>query len=233
MHCVLFDIDGTLTQSQSIDSATYQHSLKEVFGFTDVNPDWSSYRHTSDSGILHEIFEMRCGRAPTDLERSSFRTHFVDTIAAAAATAPFREIAGAGRTLDHLAQSPLFGVGLATGGWCESARCKMRSAGMRFDDFPAASADDALARVAIMQIALDRLIASRHDRQPDSVVYIGDGIWDARACRELGFPFIGIATGDSGVKLRAAGANDVFADYSDLDRFCAALTAARESVEMR
>jgi beta-phosphoglucomutase-like phosphatase (HAD superfamily) len=132
-----------------------------------------------------------------------------------------------------LAQSSIYGVGLATGGWSESARCKMRSAGMRFDDFPAASADDAIARVSIMQIALDRLIASRNDRQPDSVVYIGDGIWDARACRELGFPFIGIAAGDSGVKLRAAGASAVFADYADLDQFCAALTAAREPVEMR
>ena len=92
MHLVLFDIDGTLTQSQSIDAEIYLHSLSEVFGFADVDPDWSSYRHTTDSGILHEIFESRLGRTPAAAEISTFRAHFVDAIAVAAARTPFREI---------------------------------------------------------------------------------------------------------------------------------------------
>src|SRR5260370_20664735 len=64
VHYVLFDIDGTLTQSQSIDAEIYLRSLAEVFGFTDVGADWSSYRHTTDSGILHEIFENAAGERP-------------------------------------------------------------------------------------------------------------------------------------------------------------------------
>ena len=167
-----------------------------------------------------------------ELELARFREHFVDAIAASAANEPFREIGGAGHALNHLEQSPIHRVGLATGGWSDSARCKMRSAGMRYDNFPAASAGDAIARVSIMQIAIDRLTAGRNDRQPDSVVYIGDGIWDARACRQLGLHFIGIAAGAHGASLRAAGARAVFPDYADLDQCCAALTAAREQVKM-
>jgi hypothetical protein len=150
---ILFDIDGTLTQSQSIDGEIYLHSLAEVFGFTDVGSDWSAYRHTTDAGILHEFFEDRLGRVPAPAELSAFRTHFVDAIAVAAAHMPFHEIDGASQVLRYLAESPSHGVSLATGGWRNSAPCKMRSAGMDYDAFPAASAEDAISRVSIMQIA--------------------------------------------------------------------------------
>ena len=227
MHLVLFDVDGTLTHSQSIDAEIYLRSLAEVFGFADVDSDWSSYSHTTDSGILHEIFESRFGRAPTPSELSAFRTHFVDAIAAAAIHTPFREIGGARQALNHLAESAFYRVGLATGGWSDSAGCKMRSAGMHYDAFPAASADDAMSRVSIMQIAIDRVIAHGDGHHPDSIVYVGDGIWDARACRQLKLPFIGIAAGTHAEKLRQEGAHAVFPDYTGIAEFCAALARVR------
>ena len=123
VNLILFNIDGTLIQSQSIDGEIYLHSLAEVFGFTNVGSDWSAYKHTTDAGILHEIFEVYLGRAPTPAELSVFRTHFVDAIAFSAAQRPFREVDGARQVLRHLAESPLHGIGLATGGWGTSARC--------------------------------------------------------------------------------------------------------------
>ena len=223
MHLVLFDIDGTLTQSQSTDTEIYLHSLSEIFGFADVDPDWSSYRHTTDSGILHEIFESRLGRAPTAAEISTFRAHFVNAIAIAAARTPFREILGANQVLSHLTRLPFYCVGLATGGWSDSARCKMRSAGMWYDAFPSASADDAVSRVSIMQIAIDRVMTSAGERRPDTIVYVGDGIWDARACQQLKVPFVGIAAGGHADALRAEGAAEVFPDYSEMAAFCTTL----------
>ncbi len=53
MHLVLFDIDDTLTRSHSIDDEIYVQSLADVFEFADVGSDWSSYRDTTDWGILH------------------------------------------------------------------------------------------------------------------------------------------------------------------------------------
>ena len=46
-------------------------------------------------------------------------------------------------------------------------------------------------------------------------IYIGDGLWDARACRSLEIPFIGIGRAGAVEKLTAAGAVQVFTDYSD------------------
>jgi phosphoglycolate phosphatase-like HAD superfamily hydrolase len=50
-------------------------------------------------------------------------------------------------------------------------------------------------------------------------VYVGDGVWDARACRSVGIPFIGIGTGSRVTRLSAEGAVCVFSDFSDVDIF--------------
>ncbi len=225
MHLVLFDIDGTLTHSNAIDDDIYLRSLAEIFGFTGLQGDWSAYRHTTDSGILQEIFESRLGRGPSIAEVDKFRRHFVDAIAAEAARTPFREIKGARLALSRIGTLSSTCVALATGGWSDSARCKMRSAGMNYDAFPAASADDAHARTAIMRTAVDRAV-SRMGRGPDGIVYVGDAVWDARACRQLGVPFVGISADSDAETLRAAGAQAVFADYSDIAEFCSALQHA-------
>jgi len=59
------------------------------------------------------------------------------------------------------------------------------------------------------------------DRYGDfgSAVYVGDGVWDARASRRLGIPFIGVATDGQAARLTAEGAARVFTDYSDTDLF--------------
>lgn len=225
MNLVLFDIDGTLTRSESLDAEIYLQSLSGVFGFSDVSSEWSLYQHTTDAGILREIFQSRLGRAPEASEISDFRTHFVNAISAAALQTPFCEIAGARELLNHLIGSR-YCVGLATGGWSDSARCKMLSAGLPYDAVPSSSADDAISRVSIMQIAIDRVIARADGHRPDSIVYVGDGIWDARACRDLGIPFVGVATGPRAQALRAAGAVEVFPDYSQMAEFCTVLTLA-------
>ncbi len=53
MHLVMFDIDGTLTETMKVDEECYVRSLAEVCGFTDVETDWSSYTHATDSGRRH------------------------------------------------------------------------------------------------------------------------------------------------------------------------------------
>ena len=64
-----------------------------------------------------------------------------------------------------------------------------------------------------MQIAIDRLIAHGDGHHPHSIVYVGDGIWDARACRQLQLPFVGVGAGAHAKKLREEGARAVFPDY--------------------
>ena len=65
MRLVVFDIDGTLTQTMKADEECFVRSLAEVSGIHDVETDWSRYQHTTDSGIFNEIHEVRFGRPPS------------------------------------------------------------------------------------------------------------------------------------------------------------------------
>jgi len=218
MHLVMFDIDGTLTETGKIDEECFVRSLAEVCGFADVKTDWSSYKHTTDSGIFHEICLARTGQSPSLAEISRFRQHFIDLLTVASSQGAFAPIAGARQLLCDLVGSAEHRVSLATGGWRDSARLKMASAGMCFDDHPAASADDAHDRESIMRLSMQRAV-ERHRGSFASTVYIGDGVWDARPCRALGIPFIGIGSGVRATRLTSEGAVRVFQDYSDADLF--------------
>jgi len=218
MHLVMFDVDGTLTETMDVDEDCYVRSFKDVFGFADIDTDWSHYSRATDSGIFHDVFTSRVGRSPTPAEVSRFRQHFIDLLTEASSQCPFAPVAGADRLLSKLAHSSSYRVSLATGGWSDSARLKMTGAGMCFDDYPVASADDAFDRESIMRLSRQRA-AERHGETFACAVYVGDGAWDARACRKLDLSFIGIGTGSRATRLAAEGAVCVLPDFSDTDLF--------------
>jgi len=149
MSLVIFDIDATLTRTMKADEECFVRSFAEVCGFNDVDTDWSRYKHATDSGVFHEIYEFRTGRSPLPSEISRFRQHFVALLAQASSKASFTAVAGAAQLLSRLADSAEHRVALATGAWRHSARLKMTSAGLCYDDYPAAPSDDALDRESI------------------------------------------------------------------------------------
>ena len=224
MKLVMFDIDGTLTQTYQADETCFVQALRDVFGFTDINTDWASYPHCSDSGILEVLFQTRLGRSPLPAEISTFQAHFVSLLTGATVVQPFNPIAGARDFLCSLTSSSALAVSLASGAWECSARFKLASAGLDFPQIPAAFSDDAHAREAIMQASLVRAAQFHFRDSFDDVIYIGDGAWDARAARNLGFPLIGISHEPARVeKLYAEGARHVFHDYLDADSFMTVL----------
>ena len=64
MHLVIFDIDTTLTETMKVDEECFVRSFKDVFGFTDIDTDWSHYPRTTDSGVFRSVFMSRLGRSP-------------------------------------------------------------------------------------------------------------------------------------------------------------------------
>ena len=227
MKLVMFDIDGTLTESFVMDGECFVQAVHDVCRFADVNTDWSTYRHCSDSGILDELFQTRLGRSPLHEEISEVQAHFVHLLETSIAAQPLKPIAGAGEMLDALLAEPDIAVSLASGGWECSARLKLASAGLHYPQISGAFADDAHAREDFMRASLRRAAEKCGREGFDSVVYVGDGVWDVRASRNLGFAFIGIGREPARIdRLRGEGARVIFPDFTQADVFRAALREA-------
>jgi len=86
-----------------------------------------------------------------------------------------------------------------------------------------ASSNEHYARDEILKAAFAGAQRRLGERDFSSIVYVGDGIWDARTCRELGIPLIGVASGQQAGQLLDLGAYRVFPDLNDHSSFFQAL----------
>jgi len=183
-HAVIFDIDGTLLDSSAEDEELYKQAVRNVLGDVSFRAGLHEYTRVTDTGILLQVLDdNRVAAEERIIER--IRCEFFRLVEAHVASAgPFREIPGARTLLRRLRDSPAHGVAIATGGWRQSARIKLTSAGFDLDGIPLVSSDDAIDRTEIMRIALAAL-----GKTAASVTYFGDGAWDRQACEFLGWTF--------------------------------------------
>lgn len=228
MNLAIFDIDGTLTETDHVDDICFLQALADAHGMTDVSNDWAGYPHTTDSAILSYIFQERLNRAPDETELQKFKTHFVGLLDdhRARDSSLFAEIAGAASMLRRLNQEADWRVAIASGGWRVSATLKLRVAGIHVDDFPASFADDGFSREEILESAVFKSQQRYQQSRFERVVSIGDGLWDVRTARNLKFAFLGIGSGGGKEKLERAGATHVLKDFSDYRKLLECLTEA-------
>ena len=94
MHLVMFDIDGTLTETMKVDEECFVRSFKDVFGFADINTDWSHYPRTRRIPASFRMFlRLALAWLPTAQEASQFRQHFIQLLAAASSQSPLTPVA--------------------------------------------------------------------------------------------------------------------------------------------
>jgi phosphoglycolate phosphatase-like HAD superfamily hydrolase len=231
MDLVLFDVDGTLTLTNEVDNRCYLCALGEALGGADFDADWTKYPHVTDSGIASALWEARRGAPPSVEQLDAVRERFVALLQEAFAqdAVACREVPGAAAILAELAGRADLAVGLATGGWLESARLKLHRAGLGVRDLPMASSNDAHSREAIMLLAAQRAAERWGVVGFGSIVYVGDAVWDVKAARNLGWRFVGIGGGERAGRLRGEGARHVIGDYRDQGLFFDAISAVRIS----
>jgi len=197
MNLAIFDIDGTLIDSNAVDNECFLATFEVAFGIPAADVDWRDYRHHTDRGLTHEFLQRAWVRDPAEEDIARHRTAFLGALRRRITT--LEEIRGARAFLAFLHERG-WEVALATGAWSESARLKLAAAGFP-SDLPLACCDVWASRE---QIVLGAIAGRTCDR----IVVFGDGWWDVRTSRTLGLPFIGVGS-------NAIGAEEMIADFGD------------------
>jgi phosphoglycolate phosphatase-like HAD superfamily hydrolase len=214
---VIFDIDGTLTNTNSVDEECFVKAFSAAHAVTGIDTDWKAYPHTTDSGIALHIFQERFGRHPEPAELDKFKGCFVNMLTEQyqADSSSFDEVAGASFALSELKRDSDWAVAIATGCWRKSALLKLKAAKIDTYGIPGAYAEDALSREGILKIAVSRSLEQYQVSCFEKIVSVGDGLWDVRAAGSMNFAFLGVGSSESAKRLRQAGATHVIEDFSN------------------
>ncbi len=212
---VLFDVDGTLTATGAVDGEVYANCFEAVFGTALPTTNWAEYACPTDQGIADEAVR----RLQLDPSRmTDFKQRFVADLRRELAVRGARPVPGATDILGRLATAG-HAVALATGAWEQSARAKLAAAGVEIGERVLVGSDFDASREEILREA------RRRSGTTGCAVYVGDGLWDARAAEALDLPFVAVDHEGAGV-LRLAGVRHVVRDYEDFGAFLRALRDA-------
>jgi phosphoglycolate phosphatase-like HAD superfamily hydrolase len=217
---IIFDVDGTLIGGESHDWGAFDRAIASVLDF---HPDRNFFAALPEitAQAIAEAAVLKAGRVPGTGLEERIRDEYFAGLRQAHARDPraFPAREGAVLLLEHLAALPGVNVAIATGDWQSTIVFKLAAAGINVARFPMATSSDNRCRAEII-----RLAATRANRSLADAIYVGDGVWDLRACRSLGVPFVG--TGTRPHLLREAGAAHIVSEFEPAT-FLAALAATR------
>lgn len=207
---VVFDIDGTLTDTVTLHRKAF-HEVLISFGLPGLSSEVKEYKHHTDSNIFKEIYtsfrddwtEEVSKKFEDELARN-IKEKFQSRIS---------EVSGARVFLEKL-RSEKIPFAYATGSFYEPAFLKLEGCSLPLDA-PLATASSFYERESIVQFAIEES-NKKYSKQFSKTICFGDGIWDSKTARNLGLEFIGI-TEDRELlsEWKEQKIHHVFRNYSD------------------
>lgn len=184
---VIFDVDGTLIGGEAADWLSFDAAIETVLNFTADEAFFAGLPEITAQSIAEAAVRVSGAVTGNGLERR-IQDEYFRGLRDAHGSDPltFQPRPGVPELLKHLAEMPGVKVALATGDWHPTITFKLAAAGIDISAFPIATSSDTLRRPDII-----RLAAERAGVPLSQAVYVGDGVWDMRACRELEMAFIG------------------------------------------
>jgi len=197
---IIFDVDGTLIGGESHDWESFDRAIETVVGFYPTQEFFDSLPEITAQAIAEASVHAANMQLGIGLEER-IHDEYLRRLRDAHSRDPqaFQPRTGVVQFLSYLSSLPGVGIAIATGDWHATISFKLAAAGIDGSRFPMATCSDHPRRSEII-----RLAAQRAGRSLSDAIYIGDGVWDLRACRELGVRFSG--TGSRLHLLKKAGA---------------------------
>lgn len=214
MKLIIFDIDGTLTDTKNVDDKCFIKTFEKVFGIDIKNQDWNELQNVTDWGITEEIIQKEFNRLPTEKEYEQMIDEFVGFLKFEKATdiSQFKAVKNATDFFNYIKNESNYKIGIATGGWEKSAKLKLETIGINLNGVALSNSNKYKSREDITKDVIYQL-DGKSDKM-NEVIYFGDGEWDFRTCQKLGIRFIGIDITNNG-NLSKLDADFVFENFEE------------------
>ncbi|MDA8431417.1 MAG: HAD family hydrolase [Nitrospiraceae bacterium] len=221
MRLVLFDIDGTLIDSGGAGSKALGLAFEKMFSVKNAFRGVSMAGKT-DLQILKEGLALHGIGRENGVIPEFFRA-YIGYLKETVLLGKGHVKPGIFTALDTLAARSGSILGLLTGNISEGARIKLDAYGLSSYFRVGAYGDDSEDRNRLLPVAVRKVYEADSVRVGfEDCVVIGDTPRDVDCAKPYGAKAVGVATGPySSGALRAAGADAVFEDLSDTDRFIA------------
>ncbi|MCX6972169.1 MAG: HAD hydrolase-like protein [Verrucomicrobia bacterium] len=217
----IFDNDGTICDTQEVESLCFAKAIERVTGLSLSTLDWTTYEEPTSSAIVRDLLK---GDQTAPEKEEDIKREFLRLLEEECPKFPgdFSPVAGAVQFIERLQREAICSVAIATGCFDTTARLKLQCCGIDMDSFPNATSSDTPRRRDIIPLA-----AARGGFDLSLAVYFGDAPWDVRVSHALGVPMIGI--GRRIQQLQSLGVQHVFRDYSASDRIIDVLNHLKSS----
>lgn len=207
---IVFDIDGTLTDSADLHQKAFTEVLLEM-GVKNVGSEFGGFKHHTDSFIAKEIYEVDTGNPFTSERLAEFEKGLAEKMGRESIT----EIPGANALIRKLQLTPEYGLCFATGSLRRPAEHKLASIGVTFESWQLATSDHILDREGIVSQAIRNAREHYQVQAFQQILSVGDGLWDLLTAQNLGVEFVGVGERNRKVLLQ----NGAPVVYRDLTEF--------------
>jgi len=219
MILLIFDVDGTLTDTSPADRLCYSKTFSRFFDINISDLEFMDHDMVTDNGLVMQVMnQYKKVEEPewTDFLRA--KSGYMIELMDAYKSEPemFKPIKGGVEMWERLKESTKIHTALATGCWGDSGYFKLQKAGYDITGVPFSNNDAALTRTGILHNAIEESKLFYQHNRYDKIIYVADGVWDFHVTQAMDIPLIGIDHKGSG-KLAALGCKYVMEDYTNSD----------------
>lgn len=210
MNLLIFDIDGTLTDTVPMYKQAFIDGLHQM-GVQQMDTNFKEYLHHTDSYIGKVIYEAERKESFTASKIELFETYLTEIVM----NAQIQEIVGAKKLIESLQADPEIAIGFATGSLLKPALHKLAATDIPFNKEVLVAANHIHERENIVSQAIEQAKAFYDQHDFGRIISVGDGLWDLKTARNLNIEFIGIGKANKEVML----ANGMERYFDDLTAF--------------